>query len=168
MLPLEDNFGLNGLRLSRAGLMLQRYHRDRIVIDYTWSGVNEDTRRLTPDSMQFGHAMQRILQRMYDTDPRHGPIYMMKVDIADGFYRVGLAQEDVPSLGVCLPPVPDGKTLVAFPPSPSDGLGGIPATVLCCHGNRGIPRQHSFEGANSATAHAALTRPGIGIDRTWY
>ena len=39
----------------------------------------------------------------------------MKVDIVDGFYRVGLAPEDVPSLGVCLPPVLDGKTLVAFP-----------------------------------------------------
>ena len=65
--------------------------------------------------MQFGHALQRILQRMYDADPCHGPIYMMKVDIADGFYRVGLAPEDVPSLGVCLPPGPDGKTLVAFP-----------------------------------------------------
>ena len=39
----------------------------------------------------------------------------MKVDIADGFYCVGLAPEDVPSLGLCLPPGPDGKTLVAFP-----------------------------------------------------
>ena len=48
-------------------------------------------------------------------NPRHGPIYMMKVDIADGFYRVGLAPENVPSLGFCLPPGPDGKTLVAFP-----------------------------------------------------
>ena len=65
--------------------------------------------------MQFGHALQRILQRMYDADPRRGPIYMMKVYIADSFYSVGLAPEDLPSLGVCLPPVPDGKTLVAFP-----------------------------------------------------
>ena len=47
--------------------------------------------------------------------PRHGRIYTMKVDIADGFYRVGLAPEDVPSPGVCLPPGRDGKTLVAFP-----------------------------------------------------
>ena len=65
--------------------------------------------------MQFGHALQRILQRMYDADPRHGTIYMMRVDIADGFYRVGLAPEDVPSLGVCLHLGPDGKTMVAFP-----------------------------------------------------
>ena len=40
---------------------------------------------------------------------------MMKVDIADGFYCVGLAPEDVPSLGVCLPPGPERKTLVVFP-----------------------------------------------------
>ena len=52
---------------------------------------------------------------MYDADPCHGPIYMMKVDIADGFYRVGLTPEVVPSLGVCLPPGPDGKTLLVSP-----------------------------------------------------
>ena len=62
--------------------------------------------------MQFGHALQQIFQ--YNADPHHGPIYMMKVDIADGFYRVGLATKDVPSLGVCLPPEPDGKTLIAL------------------------------------------------------
>ena len=115
MLPFEDSVGLNGLRLSRACLISQRDRRDRIVIDYTWSGVNEATRHLAPDSMQFVHALQRILQRMYNADPRHGPIYMIKVDIADGFYCVGLAPKGVPSLWVCLPPGPDGKTLVAFP-----------------------------------------------------
>ena len=100
MLPLQDAVGLNGLRLSPVGFVPQR---NRIVIDYTWSGVNESTQRLSPDSMQFGHALQRILQCMYNADLRHWPIYMMKVDIADGFYSVGLAPEDVPFLGVCLP-----------------------------------------------------------------
>ena len=100
--------------MSPAGLISQRDCRDRIVIDYTWSGVNDATRSLAPDSMQFGHALKRILQRMYDADPCHGPIYTMKVDIADGFYRVGLAPEDIPSLGVFLPPGPDRKNLVAF------------------------------------------------------
>ena len=115
MLPLEDAVGLDGLRLSPVGLTPQMDRRDHIFIDYTWSGVNDATRHLAPDSMQFGHALQQILQRMYDADPCHGPIYMIKVDTADGFYRVGLALEDVPSLRVCLPPGPDGKNLVAFP-----------------------------------------------------
>ena len=65
--------------------------------------------------MQFGFALQQILQRMYDANSRHGPIYMIKVDIADGFYCVGMAPEDVPSLGFCLPQWLDGKTLVALP-----------------------------------------------------
>ena len=52
---------------------------------------------------------------MYDADPCHRPIYMMKVDTAYGFYCVVLAPEDVTSLGVCFPPGPDGKTLVASP-----------------------------------------------------
>ena len=86
-----------------------------IIIIIIRSGVNDATCRLAPDSMQFGHALQRILQCMYDADPRYGSIDTMKVDIADGFYHVGLAPEDVPSLGVCLPPGPDGKTLVASP-----------------------------------------------------
>ena len=114
MQRLEDAVGLNSLRLSPAGLVPQRDRWDRIVIDYTWSGVNEATWRLSPDSIQFGHALQRILQSMYDADPRHGPIYTMNVGITDGFYHVGLAPEDVPSLGVCLPLGPDGKILVAF------------------------------------------------------
>ena len=57
VLPLEDGVGFNGLRLSPAGIIPQRDRRYRIVIDYTWSGVNEATRRLSPDSMQFGHAL---------------------------------------------------------------------------------------------------------------
>ena len=114
VLLLEDDVGLDGLRLSPAGLIPQWDRWDRIVIDYTWSGVNEATPRLAPDSMQSGHALQRILQRMYDAYYRHGNIYMMKVDIAEGFYCMGVAPEDLPSLRLCLSPGPDGKTMAAF------------------------------------------------------
>ena len=58
VIPLEDAVGLNGLRLSPAGLIPQRDRRDRIVIDYNWSDVNEATHPLAPDSMQFGHDLQ--------------------------------------------------------------------------------------------------------------
>ena len=60
VLPLEDVVGLNGLRLSPTGLITKRDRRDSIFIDYAWSGVNEATRRLAPDLMQFDHALQRI------------------------------------------------------------------------------------------------------------
>ena len=62
VLPLENYVGLYGLRLSPAVLIPQRDLWDRIVIDYTWSGVNEATCHLAPDSIQFSHALQRILQ----------------------------------------------------------------------------------------------------------
>jgi len=115
VLPYSAVEGLAHLRLSPAGLVPQRDRRDRLIIDYTWSGVNPATVRLAPDSMQYGRALQRTLQRIYDADPKHGPVHMLKVDIADGFYRVWLSAADIPKLGVALPPGPDGEQLVAFP-----------------------------------------------------
>jgi hypothetical protein len=65
--------------------------------------------------MQFGRALERILQRLVQADPRYGPTYLIKVDIADGFYRVHLQPQDIPSLAVAFPPAPDGTQLVALP-----------------------------------------------------
>ncbi|KAI2512410.1 adenylate kinase [Fragilaria crotonensis] len=47
--------------------------------------------------------------------PRYGPVYMAKIDIADGFYRVWLQIADIPQLGVALPNSPGREPLVAFP-----------------------------------------------------
>ena len=115
VLPYDDVRELKGLRLSPMGLVPQRDRRDRIVVDYSFYGLNEDTVPLAPDSMQFGRALQRVLQRLYDADPKHGPVYMMKVDVADGFYRVWVRTEDVPKLAIALPQLPGQPKLVAFP-----------------------------------------------------
>ena len=40
---------------------------------------------------------------------------MAKIDIADGFYRLGLAPWDVPKLGVLLPQMGDEEPMVALP-----------------------------------------------------
>ena len=51
----------------------------------------------------------------YKSDPKLGPIYLSKLDISDGFYRVNLAIDDIPKMGVVFP-VKDGEEpLVAFP-----------------------------------------------------
>jgi hypothetical protein len=90
--------------------------RPRVIIDYTFHGVNEDTIRLAPrEAMQFGRALQRILQTILNANPRYGPVFLIKVDIADGFYRVWVNSSDIPKLGVIFPTLPNSEPLVAFP-----------------------------------------------------
>ena len=115
VLPLRVALLLPNLRLSPLGVVPQRNRRSRLIVDYTFSGVNEETARLAPpDAMQFGRTLQRIMHRIVHADPAYGPIYLGKIDIADGFYRIGLRPHDIPRLGVILPTT-SGEPLVALP-----------------------------------------------------
>ncbi len=40
---------------------------------------------------------------------------MIKLDISDGFYRIGLNIDNIPKLGVVFPTLPGDKPLIAFP-----------------------------------------------------
>jgi hypothetical protein len=40
---------------------------------------------------------------------------MIKLDISDCFYRIGLNIDDIPKLGVVFPTLPGDKPLIAFP-----------------------------------------------------
>ena len=116
VMKYDDAKHLPNLRLAPMGLVPQRDRRDRIVVDYSYWGTNDASLPTAPqESMQFGRALQRVLQKLYDSDPKHGPVYLMKLDVADGFYRVWLRAEDAPSLGVALPPMPGQPKLVAIP-----------------------------------------------------
>ncbi|MGH7974087.1 MAG: hypothetical protein ACREBR_01075 [bacterium] len=115
-LPYHQVRHLPNLRISPMGVVPQRDRRPRIIVDYTFSGVNADTVPLAPlEAMQFGKALHRLMRQLVEADPRHGPVYMCKVDIADGFYRIPLRDEDIPNLGVVLPVSPGENPLVAFP-----------------------------------------------------
>jgi len=65
--------------------------------------------------MQFGPALDRFLREILLTDPQMGPLYMLKLDISNGFYRINLAIEDIPRLGVDFPVAEGEVPLVAFP-----------------------------------------------------
>ena len=107
---------LSGLRISPVGVVPQHDRRPRTIVDYTFSGVNDDTVRLGPkEAMQFGKTLQRLLQDIVNADPKYGPTYLCKVDISDGFYRVWLNDTDIPKLGVAFPSLVDGQWLVALP-----------------------------------------------------
>ena len=105
-----------GLRISPLGVVPQHDRRPRLIVDYTFSGVNDDTVQLAPkELMQFGRALQRVISNIVNADARYGPVFLSKIDISDGFYRVWLQANDIPKLGVALPTTPGQPLLVAFP-----------------------------------------------------
>jgi hypothetical protein len=92
--------------------------RPRTIVDYTFSKVSSETLHLTPaEAIQFGRALLRILQGIFDADPNYGPVHLSKVDIADGFHRVCIAsiQPTSPSSELSSRLKPGAKPMVAFP-----------------------------------------------------
>jgi hypothetical protein len=47
--------------------------------------------------------------------PKHGPVQLIKVDIADGFYCIWLNVHDIPKLGVVIPNLYGDEPLLAPP-----------------------------------------------------
>jgi hypothetical protein len=116
VLPYSEVRDWPSLCISPIGVVPQRDRRPRLIVDYTFSGVNVDTVSLAPkESMQFGRALQRVITKVVHADPRYGPVQMAKIDIADGFYRVWLQIADIPKLGVALPGSSASDPLIAFP-----------------------------------------------------
>ena len=94
----------------------QRERCPQTIVDYTFSSVNQEAAQgAPPEAMQFGKALERILQRILAANPRHSPTYMLKLDLSDGFYRVHLRAEDIPTLGVAFPVGPGEEPLIALP-----------------------------------------------------
>ena len=88
----------------------------RIIVDTSFSNVNQEAAKgAPPEAMQLGRALNRILHRIVTEDPAEGPVYLMKLDLADGFYRVPLRDSDIPLLGVAFPVAPGEPPLVAMP-----------------------------------------------------
>ena len=116
ILPAKAVLHLPGLRLSPPGVVPQRGRRPRWICDYSWWGVNKDTLPLAAmEAMQFGRSLERILREILFANPAHGPVQMIKLDISDGFYRIGLNIDDIPKLGVVFPTLPGDEPLIAFP-----------------------------------------------------
>jgi hypothetical protein len=107
---------LPNLRLAPMGVVPQRDRRARPIVDYSFYNLNRDTLPLAPsESMQFGRAFERILHRIHHANRAFGPVHMIKVDLADGFYRIRLSDSQLPQLAVSFPHLAHEEPLVAFP-----------------------------------------------------
>jgi hypothetical protein len=117
LVPYADVRDLPGLRLSPIGVVPQRDRRPRVIVDYSFFGLNDETLKLSdPRSMQFGKAQERMLQARMRAHPKFGPVWAYKVDISDGFYRIPVATSGVLKLGVLMPDLPSfSQRMIAFP-----------------------------------------------------
>ena len=106
---------LQDLRLSPLGCVPQHERRPRIICDYSFYNVNQETEHLAPPkAMQFGPALRRVLWYIAWANPKYGPVKMSKIDVSDGFYRLRLRVNAIAALGLLLPIVED-EPWVAFP-----------------------------------------------------
>lgn len=116
VLPYHRLRHLHNLRISPMGVVPQHERRPRPIVDYSYSDVNGNTVALAPpEAMQFGRALERLITQVVHSNPRFGPVKFLKIDIADGFYRVWLRIQDIPTLAVTIPSLPGEPPLLALP-----------------------------------------------------
>jgi hypothetical protein len=65
--------------------------------------------------MQFGRALLQILPKVARSDPLLGPVYLSKIDISNGFYRIAIRSEDVPKLAIMFPTEEGEEHLIVLP-----------------------------------------------------
>ena len=118
VVPYSEARTWQNLRISPLGVVPQRDRRPHLIVDYSFSNLNNKIIALAScKAMQFGWTLQRVLTTIVHANPRYGPpVHMAKIDLADDiYYRVWVAVNDVTKLGVTLPFVPGHVPLVAFP-----------------------------------------------------
>ena len=116
VLPYHLVRHLPNLQISPMGAVPQREHCPRIIVDYSFSSVNQEADKGAPHkAMQFGRALNRVLHRIATADPADSLVYLLKLDLSDGFYRVLIHDLDIPMLGVAFPIAPGEPPLVALP-----------------------------------------------------
>ena len=65
--------------------------------------------------MQYGRCLDRLLREIVYANPKLGLVHMIKADVSDGFYRIGLRPSDAAKLGLVFPSEAGEEDLVAIP-----------------------------------------------------
>ena len=116
VLPYSVAKGLPGLRLIPPGVKVERDRIPRWLGDYSYFKTNAETLPVAClSAMQYGWALDRLIREIVYAEPALGYVYMLKADVLDGFYCIGLRPEDAPKLGLIFPSGEDEETMVATP-----------------------------------------------------
>jgi hypothetical protein len=66
---------IRNLCISPMGVVSQQARRPRIIVDYSFHSLNDETIKMAPrEVMQFDKAIERILQAIVDANLKHGPV----------------------------------------------------------------------------------------------
>ena len=105
-----------GLSLSPPGVKVERDRRPRWIGDYSYFKTNADTLPVPClSAMQYGWALDRLIREIVYADTALGYVYLLKADVSDGFYRIGLRPEDEPKLGLIFCSGKEEEPMVAIP-----------------------------------------------------
>ena len=116
VLPYSVTKGLPGLRMSPPGVKVERDRRPRWLGDYSYFKTNAETLPVAClSTMKYGRALDRLIRQIVYADPALGYVYLLKADVSDGFYRIGLRPEDAPKLGLIFPSSKEEDPMVAIP-----------------------------------------------------
>ena len=116
VLPYLLAKGLPGLRLSPPCAKVEQDQRPCGIGDYIDFKTNTDIFPVACFStMQFGRALNCLIRKIVYTYPALDYVYLLKADVSDGFYRIGLRPEDAPKLGLVFPSVEEEQPMVAIP-----------------------------------------------------
>ena len=141
MLHYSVDKRLPGLRISPQGIKVERDRRPHWLGDYIYFKTNAETLPVAClSSMQYSCALDCLLRELVFADPALGPVYMLKTEVLDGFYRIGIRPEDAPKLGLIFPSGADEDLMVAIPLTLTIGCK-IPSLILYGHGNGSGYRQ---------------------------
>jgi hypothetical protein len=87
-----------------------------------------------PESMQFGKALDKIIQKAAEANPRHGIVNLSKYNLANAFMRVGLSPSMILKLAVSPYDIAGRRPSHCSPYGSTHGLDGVTTSFL--HGHR--------------------------------
>ena len=116
VLPCLVAKGLPGLSVSPPGVKVEQDRRPRWLGDYSYFKTNAETLPVAClSAMQYGRTLDHLIYEIVYADPALGYVYLLKADVSDGFYRIGLRPEDAPKLGLIFPSGEEEEPMVAIP-----------------------------------------------------
>ena len=106
---------LPGLKLILPGVKVKKDRGPICLCNYRYYKTNVEILPVAFLSvMRYGRALDRLLHEIVFADPSIGPVYILKADMSDSFYYIGVRPEDTPKIGLTFPSGANEVPMVAI------------------------------------------------------